>query len=118
MEALANGLEQSGVRFIYVAKNCRRYWTKGGTLRNIPVDDGFRKNTKRTCSTSFSNNNNPKRPAPSFTASTATVSLSSSSTTAATASTPSSITAITESLPLKAQNYWVQFNNSYQLING
>ncbi|KAL2530829.1 dof zinc finger protein DOF3.1-like [Forsythia ovata] len=115
MEALANGLEQSGVRFIWMAKNCRRYWNKGGTLRNIPVDSSSRKNTKRTSSTSSSNNNNPKRPAPFSTASTAVVSLSSSSTAA---SAPSSTAVITESLPLKAQNYGLQFNNSYQLING
>ncbi|KAL2530295.1 dof zinc finger protein DOF3.1-like [Forsythia ovata] len=117
MEALANGLEQSGVQFIWVAKNCWRYWNKGGTLKNIPVESNSRKNTKRTSSTSSSNNNSPKRPAPFSTASTAAVFLSSSSTVAA-ASAPSSTAAITESLPLKAQNYGLKFNNSYQLING
>ncbi|GKV35720.1 hypothetical protein SLEP1_g43950 [Rubroshorea leprosula] len=40
----------------YFCKNCRRYWTKGGALRNIPVGGGSRKNnTKRS--------NNPKRQA-------------------------------------------------------
>ncbi|KAJ7963147.1 Dof zinc finger protein [Quillaja saponaria] len=32
----------------HFCKNCRRYWTKGGTLRNIPVGGGSRKNTKRS----------------------------------------------------------------------
>ncbi|KAF7806083.1 dof zinc finger protein DOF5.6 [Senna tora] len=35
----------------YFCKTCRRYWTKGGTLRNIPVGGGCRKNKK------VSNNN-------------------------------------------------------------
>ncbi|GFZ04244.1 DOF zinc finger protein 1 [Actinidia rufa] len=40
----------------HYCKNCRRYWTKGGALRNIPVGGGSRKNTKRS--------SNPKRPTP------------------------------------------------------
>ncbi|KAJ3686470.1 hypothetical protein LUZ61_015634 [Rhynchospora tenuis] len=31
----------------HFCKNCRRYWTKGGALRNIPVGGGTRKNSKR-----------------------------------------------------------------------
>ncbi|KAF7843457.1 dof zinc finger protein DOF3.1-like [Senna tora] len=34
----------------HYCKNCRRYWTKGGALRNIPVGGGSRKNTKRSSS--------------------------------------------------------------------
>ncbi|KAL5725125.1 hypothetical protein ACHQM5_008305 [Ranunculus cassubicifolius] len=30
----------------YFCKACRRYWTKGGSLRNIPVGGGCRKNKK------------------------------------------------------------------------
>ncbi|KAE8709630.1 Dof zinc finger protein DOF1.7 [Hibiscus syriacus] len=30
----------------YFCKTCRRYWTKGGTLRNIPVGGGCRKKKK------------------------------------------------------------------------
>ncbi|KAK7265685.1 hypothetical protein RJT34_33308 [Clitoria ternatea] len=30
----------------YFCKTCRRYWTKGGTLRNIPVGGGCRKTKK------------------------------------------------------------------------
>ncbi|KAI3684205.1 hypothetical protein L6452_33426 [Arctium lappa] len=31
----------------HFCKNCRRYWTKGGTLRNIPIGGGTRKNTAK-----------------------------------------------------------------------
>ncbi|GAA0168800.1 hypothetical protein Leryth_016492 [Lithospermum erythrorhizon] len=30
----------------YFCKSCRRYWTKGGTLRNVPVGGGCRKNKR------------------------------------------------------------------------
>ncbi|XXG45932.1 hypothetical protein AAC387_Pa02g0890 [Persea americana] len=40
----------------HFCKNCKRYWTKGGALRNIPVGGGSRKNSKRS---------NPKRPSSS-----------------------------------------------------
>ena len=36
----------------YFCKSCRRYWTKGGTLRNVPVGGGCRK--KRSSSSSSS----------------------------------------------------------------
>ncbi|CAN8305974.1 unnamed protein product [Cochlearia groenlandica] len=31
----------------YFCKGCRRYWTRGGTLRNVPVGGGCRKNNKK-----------------------------------------------------------------------
>ncbi|CAN1179719.1 Dof zinc finger protein DOF5.6 [Linum perenne] len=31
----------------YFCKTCRRYWTKGGTLRNIPVGGGCRKSSSK-----------------------------------------------------------------------
>ncbi|KAK9684738.1 hypothetical protein RND81_10G228400 [Saponaria officinalis] len=34
----------------YFCKTCRRYWTKGGTLRNIPVGGGCRKSNKKSSS--------------------------------------------------------------------
>ncbi|CAH2078109.1 unnamed protein product [Thlaspi arvense] len=37
----------------FFCKGCRRYWTEGGSLRNIPVGGGSRKN-KRSHSTSIS----------------------------------------------------------------
>ncbi|EFJ20302.1 hypothetical protein SELMODRAFT_19630, partial [Selaginella moellendorffii] len=27
----------------HFCKNCRRYWTKGGALRNVPIGGGCRK---------------------------------------------------------------------------
>ncbi|CAH2048390.1 unnamed protein product [Thlaspi arvense] len=40
----------------YFCKDCRRYWTEGGSLRNIPIGGGIRKN-KRSSSSSSSNSN-------------------------------------------------------------
>lgn len=40
----------------YFCKTCRRYWTKGGTLRNIPVGGGCRKNKKLSNSKKSSDN--------------------------------------------------------------
>ncbi|XP_004297611.1 PREDICTED: dof zinc finger protein DOF1.7-like [Fragaria vesca subsp. vesca] len=34
----------------HFCKNCKRYWTKGGSLRNIPIGGGSRKSTKRSSS--------------------------------------------------------------------
>ncbi|KAF6156010.1 hypothetical protein GIB67_035367 [Kingdonia uniflora] len=40
----------------YFCKSCRRYWTKGGSLRNVPIGGGCRKNRRgksgRTVTTS------------------------------------------------------------------
>lgn len=36
----------------HFCKSCRRYWTKGGTLRDIPVGGGTRKPAKRCRTTS------------------------------------------------------------------
>ncbi|KAJ4725966.1 Dof zinc finger protein [Melia azedarach] len=49
----------------YFCKSCRRYWTKGGTLRNVPVGGGCRKNkrssssSKRSQDQPLSSNTNP-----------------------------------------------------------
>ncbi|KAK7396770.1 hypothetical protein VNO78_17928 [Psophocarpus tetragonolobus] len=42
----------------YFCKGCRRYWTKGGSLRNVPVGGGCRKSRRGKC-----NNNNTLRQA-------------------------------------------------------
>ncbi|KAK1619266.1 hypothetical protein QYE76_024783 [Lolium multiflorum] len=34
----------------YFCKTCRRYWTKGGSLRNVPVGGGCRKNKRASAS--------------------------------------------------------------------
>ncbi|GAV68700.1 zf-Dof domain-containing protein [Cephalotus follicularis] len=36
----------------YFCKTCRRYWTEGGSLRNIPVGGGSRKNKRSSSSSS------------------------------------------------------------------
>ena len=41
----------------YFCRNCQRYWTVGGTLRNVPVGGGSRKKT-RSRSRNITNNNN------------------------------------------------------------
>ena len=49
----------------HFCKNCKRYWTKGGSLRNIPVGGGSRKNTKRSSNTKRANpdpNPDPVKP--------------------------------------------------------
>lgn len=47
----------------HFCKTCRRYWTRGGALRNVPVGGGFRRN-KRS-SKSSNNGNSTKSPASS-----------------------------------------------------
>uniref|UniRef100_A0A6N2MHH4 Dof zinc finger protein n=1 Tax=Salix viminalis TaxID=40686 RepID=A0A6N2MHH4_SALVM len=41
----------------HFCKSCRRYWTQGGTLRDVPVGGGSRKNSRR--SRSSSSNSSP-----------------------------------------------------------
>ena len=38
----------------FFCKNCRRYWTEGGSLRNVPVGGGSRKNKKSSSTPSTS----------------------------------------------------------------
>ncbi|KAJ4954449.1 hypothetical protein NE237_011232 [Protea cynaroides] len=38
----------------YFCKTCRRYWTEGGSLRNVPVGGGSRKNKRSSTSSSSS----------------------------------------------------------------
>ncbi|XP_062002242.1 dof zinc finger protein DOF3.5 [Rosa rugosa] len=40
----------------YFCKGCRRYWTKGGSLRNVPVGGGCRKNRRGSRSLRLSTN--------------------------------------------------------------
>ncbi|XP_051147910.1 dof zinc finger protein DOF5.4-like isoform X2 [Andrographis paniculata] len=35
----------------HFCKSCRRYWTNGGVLRNVPVGGGCRKNKRSKCKT-------------------------------------------------------------------
>ncbi|ESQ37457.1 hypothetical protein EUTSA_v10002651mg [Eutrema salsugineum] len=45
----------------YFCKSCRRYWTKGGILRNIPIGGAYRKH-KRSSSTTKSLRTTPEPP--------------------------------------------------------
>ncbi|KAK9079421.1 hypothetical protein SSX86_001092 [Deinandra increscens subsp. villosa] len=42
----------------YFCKSCRRYWTKGGTLRNVPVGGGCRKNKRSSSGSSSATSSN------------------------------------------------------------
>ncbi|XP_038724790.1 dof zinc finger protein DOF4.6-like [Tripterygium wilfordii] len=48
----------------YFCKTCRRYWTEGGSLRNIPVGGGSRKNKRSSNSSSSSSNSSSKNKLP------------------------------------------------------
>ncbi|XAR71610.1 hypothetical protein NMG60_11017968 [Bertholletia excelsa] len=45
----------------YFCKTCRRYWTEGGSLRNVPVGGGSRKNKRSSTSSSPSSTTPSKR---------------------------------------------------------
>ncbi|XP_010255083.1 PREDICTED: dof zinc finger protein DOF3.4 [Nelumbo nucifera] len=47
----------------HFCKSCRRYWTQGGTLRNIPIGGGSRKNAKRSRTISSSSSSQDPIPA-------------------------------------------------------
>ncbi|XP_074572730.1 uncharacterized protein LOC141829213 [Curcuma longa] len=48
----------------YFCKGCRRYWTQGGSLRNVPVGGGCRKNKRCSSSSSFSSKMTKTQPPP------------------------------------------------------
>lgn len=50
----------------YFCKSCRRYWTKGGTLRNIPVGGGCRKNRKVSSKKSSNDTITPHHQTPNY----------------------------------------------------
>ncbi|GJN22852.1 hypothetical protein PR202_gb10452 [Eleusine coracana subsp. coracana] len=73
------GCESTNTKFCYFnnyslsqprhfCKTCRRYWTRGGALRNVPVGGGCRRN-KRTKSSKSSNNNSSSAASASATSS-------------------------------------------------
>lgn len=45
----------------HFCKTCRRYWTKGGALRNIPIGGGCRKKKTRSSSSRFMNGDSPSK---------------------------------------------------------
>ncbi|KAL1189512.1 Dof zinc finger protein DOF1.8 [Cardamine amara subsp. amara] len=50
----------------YFCKDCRRYWTEGGSLRNIPVGGGVRKKQRSSSVPSNSNSSSPSSSSPSM----------------------------------------------------
>ncbi|PWA50360.1 dof zinc finger protein DOF3.4 [Artemisia annua] len=44
---IVKALKNTRTRPRHFCKSCRRYWTHGGALRDIPVGGGTRKNAKR-----------------------------------------------------------------------
>ncbi|KAL2336229.1 hypothetical protein Fmac_010675 [Flemingia macrophylla] len=46
----------------YFCKTCRRYWTEGGSLRNVPVGGGSRKNKKVTSASATASSASSKVP--------------------------------------------------------
>nr|GLL17815.1 dof zinc finger protein DOF1.7 [Ipomoea trifida] len=62
----------------YFCKSCKRYWTKGGVLRNIPVGGASRKTTKRSSSSS-SSSSDEKRSSTTSSSPSSTATKSSSS---------------------------------------
>ncbi|CAL9085658.1 unnamed protein product [Musa acuminata var. zebrina] len=55
----------------YFCKGCRRYWTKGGTLRNVPIGGGCRKNKKSSSSKRLQDQSFPANPITSLASSSA-----------------------------------------------
>ncbi|THG11126.1 dof zinc finger protein DOF5.3-like [Camellia sinensis] len=49
----------------YFCKTCRRYWTQGGTLRNVPVGGGCRKGKRSKAAASSSGGENSRSSQPS-----------------------------------------------------
>ncbi|XP_073146995.1 dof zinc finger protein DOF3.7-like [Henckelia pumila] len=45
----------------YFCKTCRRYWTNGGSLRNVPVGGGSRKNRRSSSSRKAAPNHSPPK---------------------------------------------------------
>ncbi|KAJ4877204.1 Dof zinc finger protein DOF1.8 [Raphanus sativus] len=45
----------------YFCKDCKRYWTQGGSLRNIPIGGGIRKNKRSSSSSNSSSSSSSKK---------------------------------------------------------
>ncbi|CAA7399811.1 unnamed protein product [Spirodela intermedia] len=50
----------------YFCKTCRRYWTEGGSLRNVPVGGGSRKNKRHSTAAPKITAANPSSSSPSY----------------------------------------------------
>lgn len=52
----------------YFCKTCRRYWTEGGSLRNVPVGGGSRKNRRSSISSSSASSSSSSKKLPDLAA--------------------------------------------------
>ncbi|CAK9147905.1 unnamed protein product [Ilex paraguariensis] len=100
----------------HFCKSCRRYWTKGGVLRNVPVGGGCRK-TKR--SKPKSSDNAPRERKCNSHSSSESSSLTATTTAAKTTSTPAA-TATTEAVSANSSNSpstLLNFSDSTRFFN-
>ncbi|XP_020094003.1 dof zinc finger protein DOF1.8-like [Ananas comosus] len=98
----------------YFCKTCRRYWTDGGSLRNVPVGGGSRKNKRPSSSSSSSSSSSPST--------STSVTTTTSSTSSATAllpnislSSPSSSSSLNTKLLREAQDLNLSFPHHHGL---
>ncbi|KAG0521322.1 hypothetical protein BDA96_08G150400 [Sorghum bicolor] len=70
----------------HFCKACRRYWTRGGALRNVPVGGGCRRNTKRSSKKSSRGGGGAGATAATSSSSTTSTSTTATTTTATTTS--------------------------------
>ncbi|XP_062204180.1 dof zinc finger protein DOF2.2-like [Phragmites australis] len=85
----------------HFCKACRRYWTRGGALRNVPVGGGCRRNTKR--SSKKSSRSGQGGSGSGATAATSSSSTTSTSTTATTTTTSAAVAAAEAIASMQAQ---------------
>ena len=81
----------------HFCKACRRYWTRGGALRSVPVGGGCRRNTKRSSKKSSRGGQGGGAGATAATSSSSTTSTSTTATTT-TATTTSAAMAAAEAI--------------------
>jgi hypothetical protein len=84
----------------HFCKACRRYWTRGGALRNVPVGGGCRRNTKRSSKKSSSRG---QQQGGASSSSSTTSTSTTATTTTATATTTSSAAAAEVLASMQAQ---------------
>ncbi|CAN6329505.1 unnamed protein product [Urochloa humidicola] len=87
----------------HFCKACRRYWTRGGALRNVPVGGGCRRNTKRSTKKSSRSSGGAGAVAATSSSSTTSTSTTATTTTANTASAAAAMAAAEAIASMQAQ---------------
>ncbi|XP_037439713.1 dof zinc finger protein DOF5.1-like [Triticum dicoccoides] len=83
----------------HFCKACRRYWTRGGALRNVPVGGGCRRNTKRSSKKSSRQGQGQGGGGAVAAATSSSSTTSTSTTTSAAAATAADVIASMQALP-------------------